>query len=88
MGIAGFVVALVGLLFCWLPVGGVVIAVIGVTLSAVGLRASRKYYAPHKGLSIAGLVIGVIALIIAIYITIFVIYITASFFDCIGDFDC
>ena len=82
LGIAGFVVALVGLLLFWIPVFGVVLAVVGVTLSAVGLRASRKYLAPHKGLSIAGLVLGLIALVVSILFTILVFVVADEFIDC------
>ncbi len=67
---AGFVLALLGLLGCWIPVLNIlamVLAVVGVVLAAVGLAKSKKAGA-GKGLAIAGLVMGVLALIFAVLI--------------------
>lgn len=55
LGIAGFVVSLVGLLFGFFTCG--LVPLVGTVLSAVGLRKEPR------GLAIAGLVLGVIGLI-------------------------
>ena len=67
LGIAGFVLSLVGLLFCWIPFFDAIISIIGVILSAFGMKKQPK------GLAIAGLAIGIVALIIGAIITIGVI---------------
>lgn len=63
MGIAGFVLALLGLIFCWVPVLGWILWILGVIFSIIGVCR------PKKGLAIAGLVIsfiGIILLIVAV----------------------
>ncbi|MGY1618374.1 hypothetical protein ACI797_16665 [Geodermatophilus sp. SYSU D00691] len=67
LGVAGFVTGLLGLIFCWVPALGILLAVLGVILGGVGIATGKKKGAP-TGLAIAGLVLGVIALIPAIVI--------------------
>jgi hypothetical protein len=67
LGVAGFVTGLLGLIFCWVPALGIVLAVVGVILSGVGIATGKKKGA-STGLAIAGLVLGIIALIPAIII--------------------
>ena len=65
LGTAGFVTGLLGLLFCWVPALGIVLALLGIIMGGVGISAGKKKGAP-TGLAIAGLVLGVIALVPAI----------------------
>ena len=67
LGVAGFVLGLLGLIFCWLPGLGITMAVLGIILGGVGIATGKKKGAP-VGLAIAGLVLGIIALIPAIII--------------------
>src|SRR4051812_32226539 len=67
LGVAGFVLGLLGLIFCWVPGLGITMAVLGVILGGVGIATGKKKGAP-VGLAIAGLVLGIIALIPAIII--------------------
>jgi hypothetical protein len=67
LGVAGFVTGLLGLIFCWVPGLGIVLAVLGVIMGGVGIATGKRKGAPI-GLAIAGLVLGVIALIPAIVI--------------------
>lgn len=60
MGTAGFVLALVGLIFCWVPVLGWIMWLLGATLSIVGL------FKTPRGLAIAGTIISFIVLIVLI----------------------
>lgn len=69
---AGFVVALVGLVFSAIPIVGIVawvIAPIGLVLSVVGLVTANRKHA-GKGLAIAGIALAVLALIICIAYTV------------------
>ncbi len=67
LGVAGFVTGLLGLIFCWVPGLGIVLAVLGIILGGVGIASGRKSGA-GIGLAVAGLVLGIIALIPAILI--------------------
>ena len=66
LGVAGFVLGLLGLLFCWVPGLGIAMALLGIILGGVGISTGKKKGAP-VGLAIAGLVLGIIALIPAIF---------------------
>lgn len=70
LGIAGFVLSLLGLVLFWFPFVGVVLAIIGVILSAVAMANGRKRGA-STGLALAGLVLGLVALVPLILIIIF-----------------
>ena len=77
LGIAGFVTGLIGLVFCWVPWFGVLLAGIGVVLSAIGISSGKKKGA-SIGLAIAGLVCGIIALIPAIIIMVALFQVAAE----------
>jgi hypothetical protein len=61
LAVTGFVCGLVGLVFCWIPLFGLALAILGIVFGVLGRR---------HGLGIAGLVLGIIATIIALIITI------------------
>lgn len=67
MGIAGFIIALLGLVFCWVPIVDLILWFLGLIFSLVGL-----FKAP-RGMAIAGLVLSliIIFIIISIWGTIF-----------------
>src|SRR3954453_12932888 len=67
IGIAGFVCGLVGLVLCWVPWLGLLLALVGIALSAVGISQGKKKGA-SIGLAIAGLVCGIIAVIPQIFV--------------------
>ncbi len=60
IGIAGFVLALLGLFLGWIPVLGWIIWLLGVVFSIVGI------FKKPKGFAIAGLVISFIGVIILV----------------------
>jgi hypothetical protein len=62
---AGFVVGLVGLLFAFVPVIGIIawpLVILGIVFSAVGLNKALKHHAVNKGLAIAGLTVSIVGL--------------------------
>ena len=62
LGVAGFVTALCGLVLFWVPVLGVLLAGVGIVLSAVGLSQVKKTGGP-TGLAVAGLVLGILGVL-------------------------
>jgi hypothetical protein len=69
LGIAGFVVGLVGLLFSFIPIIGVVawpMVIIGLVLSIVGVARANKGEATNKGLAIAGVACSLVGLAMCI----------------------
>ncbi len=73
LGTAGFVLGLIGLIFSFIPVVGLVawpLVILGIIFSALGFVRTRSGKATNKGLSIAGLVLSVIGLAICIVWTV------------------
>lgn len=69
MGTSGFVCGLVGLVFSFIPIIGVVawpLVIIGIALSAVGMNYANQGRASNKGLATAGLVVSIIGLVMCI----------------------
>ncbi|MFI5606224.1 MmpS family transport accessory protein [Amycolatopsis sp. NPDC051903] len=69
LGTAGFVLGLIGLIFSFIPIIGLIawpLVILGIIFAAVGLGRIRKHRATNKGLTITGLVLSVIGLIICI----------------------
>ncbi|MDR2801740.1 MAG: hypothetical protein LBB31_00805 [Prevotellaceae bacterium] len=62
IGTAGFVLALLGLIFCWVPVLDWILWILGLILSAIGV------FKEPKGLAIAGLCISLVAVILIVFI--------------------
>lgn len=60
MGTAGFILALLGLLLCWVPVLDWILWLLGLIFSLIGV------FRKPKGLAIAGLVISFLGLILLI----------------------
>ena len=54
VGVAGFVLALVALIFCWVPILSWIIWFFGILLSFIGIFKSPR------GLAIAGLILSII----------------------------
>jgi cytoskeletal protein RodZ len=69
LGTAGFVLGLIGLIFSFIPLIGVVawpLVILGIVLGGVGFARVRSGKATNKGLTIAGVVLSIIGLVICI----------------------
>jgi hypothetical protein len=66
VGTAGFVLALLGVIFSWVPVLGWILWVLGLILSCVGLAQGKN--GKPKGLAIAGLVLSLIGIVLLIVV--------------------
>ncbi|TWF75645.1 uncharacterized protein DUF4352 [Pseudonocardia hierapolitana] len=69
LGTAGFVLGLVGLLFSFIPLIGIIawpLVLLGVILSGIGLSRARNGRATNMGLTIAGVTCSAIGLLVCI----------------------
>lgn len=69
LGVAGFVLGIVGLVFSFIPIIGVIawpLVIIGVVLSGVGISKAQRGEANNLGLAVAGLVTSVVGLLMCI----------------------
>ncbi|WP_328707773.1 DUF4190 domain-containing protein [Streptomyces mesophilus] len=63
LAIAALVLGVAALLLFWTVIGGVVLGVLAVIFGIIGARRARAGRAPHKGIAIAGAVLGVLGVI-------------------------
>ncbi|WP_253828989.1 DUF4190 domain-containing protein [Prauserella aidingensis] len=69
LGITGFVLGLIGLVFSWMPFIGVIswpLVALGLIFSILGLVRVKNRQATNKGMSIAGLVVSVLGIGVAV----------------------
>lgn len=67
-GVTALVLGIVGTVFSWVPVLGLILAVLAVVFGALGYSRACKGQATNSGTAIAGLVLGVIAFVIQIVV--------------------
>jgi heme/copper-type cytochrome/quinol oxidase subunit 2 len=63
LAVAALVLGIVACLLFWTVFGGIVLGVLAVIFGIVGARRARGGRAPHRGMSITGLVLGALGLI-------------------------
>ena len=68
-GIIALVCGIVSIVMCWVPLVGLVSAIIGIVFGSKGMKIAQG-----KGMAIAGLVTGIIGLILSAFYTIFWIW--------------
>jgi hypothetical protein len=66
LGIAALVLAVIGLVFCWTVLGGVVLGVVAVIIGIVGRGRAKRGEATNGGVAMAGILLGVLAVIVSI----------------------
>jgi hypothetical protein len=59
MGVAGFVLGLLGVLLCWIPGIGVICATLGIIFGSVGMNQLKRV-GGNTGLAVTGLVLGIL----------------------------
>ena len=62
MGTAGFIIALLGFVFCWIPIVDIILWFLGLVFSIIGI-----FKAP-RGMAIAGLILSLVIIIVIIII--------------------
>jgi hypothetical protein len=65
-GIAALVLGLLALVLCWTIVGGVVFGILAVIFGLLGRARTKRGEATNGGVSLAGVVLGIIGLLVAI----------------------
>lgn len=66
LGIAALVIAILGLVFCWSVIGGVVLGVVAVIIGIVGRGRAKRGEATNGGVALAGILLGVLAVIVSL----------------------
>ena len=84
MAMVALVLALIGLVTCWVPIVGFVLAFIAVILSIIALVKVKNYppVTAGKGMSIAALVISVIGVLVGLFVTISMVYVASVASEC------
>jgi len=72
LAVAGMVCGIVGLVFCWVPVFGWIVAVVGIVLGAIGWSKANKG-ARNKGMAVAGVTCGVAGIVIGVLLFLMVL---------------
>ena len=66
LGIAALVIAIIGLVFCWTVVGGVVLGLSAVIIGFVARGRVKRGEATNGGVAVAGIVLGFLAIIVSL----------------------
>ena len=67
--IAGMVCGICSIVFCWVPVVGLVLSIVGIVFGNKGMKAANEGTGSGKGMGIAGLVTGIIGLVFSVFYT-------------------
>jgi hypothetical protein len=67
-GVTALVLGIVGVVLSWVPVLGGILAVLAVVFGGLGYARARQGQATNQGMTIAGLVLGVIAFVIQVIV--------------------
>ena len=77
MAVIALVLAIIGLLLCWLPLIGTVLLLCAVIISIIALVKAKNYpqLTARKGMSITALIIAVLALVLNLVISVLLSYV-------------
>jgi hypothetical protein len=81
--VAGLVLGILAIVFCWTSFFDVVLIALGVIFALLGLSESKRIGGAGRGMAIAGLVC---ALVGALFATLFTVFIYAKVIPCVRDF--
>jgi len=83
LGTAALTLAIIGLVFCWTVVGGVILGLCAVIIGFVGQGRVRSGEATNGGVAIAGIVLGFLSIVVSlVFIAIWI-----GVFDQVGGTD-
>jgi hypothetical protein len=76
MAVAGLVLGIIGLVLCWFPFVGWLLALLGIIFGGLGMGKANKLEGRGKGMAIAGLALGIVALLLGLVIFVFAMYVS------------
>ena len=85
MAVIALVLAIIGLLLCWLPLIGTVLLLCAVIISIIALVKAKNYpqLTARKGMSITALIIAVLALVLNLVISVLLSYVYSITPECV-----
>src|SRR4051794_41287800 len=83
LGVAALVIAIIGLVFCWSVIGGVILGIAAVIIGFVARGRVKRGEATNGGVAIGGIVLGFLAIIVSLVF----IVIWVGMFDEVGGND-
>lgn len=69
-GVAALVLGILAVVLCWTAIVGIVLGVLAIVFAILGMRRASRGVSTNRGMSIAGLVTGIVGLVIAVWFTI------------------
>jgi hypothetical protein len=66
LGITALVLAIIGLVFCWTVVGGIILGLCAIIIGLVARGRVKRGQATNGGVAIAGIVLGFLAIIVSL----------------------
>ena len=72
MAVAGLVLGILALVFCWIPFLNWILAILAVIFGAVGTSKANKIGGKGKGMAIAGLAMGIVGALLGIALVVWV----------------
>lgn len=72
--VASMVCGILSLVLSWLPIGGLVLAILGTAFGGLVLKKVGRGQAGGKGMAIAGLVCGIVGIVVGLIVTLWLIF--------------
>jgi hypothetical protein len=82
--VAGLVLGILAIVFCWTSFFDVVLIALGIIFALLGLSQAKRTGGGGRGMAIGGLVC---ALVGALFATLFTVFIYAKIIPCVNDYD-
>lgn len=87
LGIAGLVLAIVGLLASWSVIGGIIFGLAAVIVGFLARGRCKRGEADNNGVAIAGIVLGFVAMVLSVVFVVIWITVGVRWFDEVGGGD-
>lgn len=85
LALAALIVGISALVFCWVPVLGLLLGIVAVVLGILGMKKATD--GSGKGLAIGGLATGALALLIGLFVTVTVLFLANAVDDSLDEVD-
>lgn len=85
IAIGALIVGIIALLTSWTAVGGIILGIVALVLGIVGVRKAGRNEAGGRGMSVTGLVLGILSLLIGALVAVIVGFAVNMFGDVIRE---